>query len=158
MAFRSLYDSVIFKKFLKIFGVGANRTYVTEIFSVWGLLAGYKQLRVTADTVLTAADNGTVVVADAAGAINVDLPLPAVGLAFAVLNIANQNVTVRVAGAVADKFVGINTVTSDNIAYSTLNEKIGAASVFAAIDVTGAGTTYKWFHMKLCANTVTTAA
>lgn len=78
---------------------------------------------VTADTTLTAADNGCLFVTNGSGAINFTLPAMLEGLEFGFYNAVDQNMTIT--SAPADTLVAFNDIAADSVALSTSSEKVG---------------------------------
>lgn len=118
-----------------------------------GLWAGSRDREVvalTASTTLTNNDLGkTFTNRGASGAITITLPTPSgdnSGGEIRVRVVANQNVTVQC--ATNDLLVIVNDAAADSVAWSTLNEKIGAGGMFES-DGTN------WFFSDLSGGTAT---
>lgn len=117
-----------------------------------GVQGGYRQtLAKTADyTVVAGTDNDThFTTTGAGGAVNFTLPACAVGNRFRFTNVANQNMTIT---AAAGKLVAFNNAAATSLAFSTVNQKIGATVEIVA-DETGT----KWIALtsSLNAQTIT---
>ena len=118
--------------------------------AVTGELSKFK-VKITAKTgnyTVTAAETGTIFIANGTGAITFTLPTAADGLFYLFVNKADQNMTITY--GTNDKIVTFNDAAADSVAYSTASEKIGACAL-AFSDGTN------WYVINLSTNTATVA-
>ncbi len=111
-----------------------------------------RELIVTGDTTVTAAQNGTLfVVSGSAGATTFTLPSPKDGLMYEFIQLDDQNMAVASASS-ADDIVFKNDSGADSLTFQTMNEKRGAR-----LRVRYSGVVSKWFVENLSTCTVTVA-
>lgn len=94
---------------------------------------------VTADTTLTSADYGKLVVCAGSGAINLTLPALANGAVIEALNAVNQNMVIT--SAEGTNIVVVNSLGATSLTFSTSSQKIGARVRLIGMYVNG---TLKW--------------
>lgn len=159
MGFRTAVASLFTNVFHDAFRKRAGATPASAVNELLGTLSTFSalvQVRRTATPVnLTAADSGVVQLIMGAQANTVNLPAPAEGLSFTIINGVGQNLTIACAGA--NQMIAFNNDVADGVSYVTAGNLIGAASAFVAVNADGAGT-WKWFHIQLCKHTLTVAA
>ena len=115
---------------------------------VTGELSKFK-VKITAKTgnyTVTAAETGTIFIANGSGALSFTLPTAADGLFYLFVNKADQNMTITY--GTTDKIITFNDAAADSVAYSTSSEKIGACAL-AFSDGTN------WYVINLSTNTAT---
>lgn len=111
-----------------------------------------RELIVTGDTTVTAADNGTLfVVTGSSGATTFTLPTFERGLSFEFLQLDDQNMAVASAGS-SDNIIGKNDAAADSLTFSTANNKVGAHCRVRSLEVVN-----KWMVDNLCDCTITMA-
>lgn len=136
MSYRFVFDDLVF-------GLGRNfasqgRTIVKSAM---------------ADLTLVAGNNGATVLLTYAGASTVNLPAIAPGLEFEFWNLVDQNLTIVTAGS-ADNIVCMGDIAADQIAISTMSEKLGVGlRIFSRYSSDLA--TLKWHVVCLSEATVT---
>lgn len=110
-----------------------------------------RELIVTGDTTVTAAQNGTLFVVSGGTGVTFTLPTPTDGLTYEFINLDDQNMAVASAGS-NDDIVFKNDTGADSLTFSTMSEKKGAR-----LRVRYSGVVSKWFVENLSTCTVTVA-
>ena len=90
-----------------------------------GFLGYRRQVGVTGNTTVVAADSGTLFIVTGGSGVTFTLPAKAVGLRFQFYNAVNQDMVISSAGS-ADDIIADGDLAADTVTFSTSSHKIGS--------------------------------